>query len=48
MMSPVISVGIMLLGWAIEPDSLWVIALTMVIFLLILGIFLMLGYRKKM
>lgn len=47
-MSPIISVGIMSLGWAIEPDSLWVIPLTMVIFLLILVIFLMLDYRKKM
>lgn len=46
-MAPVISVGVMLLGWVFGNENLWTIPLAMVFLIFILAILLHLDYKKK-
>lgn len=46
-MSPVISIAIMLIGWNLAVDKLWIVPLTTVILLSILVIWLYQEYRGK-
>jgi len=46
-MAPLMALGIMLLGWNVEPSKLWFIPLAMVVFLLVLVIWLYIDYKNK-
>ncbi|MGP4040113.1 DUF7010 family protein [Gracilibacillus sp. D59] len=46
--APIISVSIMVVGWAIEESRLWIISLMMITFFIILTILLYGDYKRKL
>lgn len=47
-MAPIISFVIMGIGWNMNPSRLWLIPVSMMVFLLVLIVWLWVDYRKKM
>lgn len=47
-MAPVISVLIMIIGWNIDISRLWLIPLSMIVFLMILNIWLYIDYKVRL
>ncbi|PWU69255.1 DUF7010 family protein [Gracilibacillus dipsosauri] len=47
-MAPIVSFAIILIGWNLNQNELWLIPFSMIIFLLILTILLYIDYRKKL
>lgn len=46
-MAPVISLSMMVMGWAVSPLQLWIIPMLMPLFLVILIFWLWIDYKKK-
>ncbi|HLR79616.1 MAG TPA: hypothetical protein VK119_03430 [Bacillota bacterium] len=46
-MAPVISVGMMVIGWMFADPYLWLLPLAMIIFLFVLIVWLSMDYKQK-